>query len=79
MAAAGRTPVVFIHGLSPRHAVEPLGRPFRRRGTTHGAGLAGRADTVEAPAHHRRGRGLGIDDVTGHYADRLAGLPGPPS
>ncbi len=74
-------PVVFIHGLW-LHATSwnPWLELFREAGYTPLApGWPGEPDTVaEARRHPESVANIGINDVTGHYADIIDGLDAPP-
>src|SRR6478672_6545001 len=81
MAAAGRMPVLFIHGLW-LHATswQPWVELFHQAGYDAKApGWPGEPDTVEeARAHPEAVADIGVEQVTEHYAKQCAGLPGPP-
>ncbi|GAA5016331.1 alpha/beta fold hydrolase [Terrabacter aeriphilus] len=74
-------PVVFVHGLW-LHASSwgPWVELFHSEGYAPTApGWPGEPDTVEAAREHPDAvAGLGIDDVTDHYAAHIAGLPEAP-
>lgn len=78
---AHQRPVVFIHGLW-LHATswDPWVELFREAGYAPSApGWPGEADTVEAARQQADDvAGLGIDDVTNHYAAVIDGLPEAP-
>jgi len=78
---AHERPVVFIHGLW-LHATswDPWVELFREAGYAPSApGWPGEADTVEAARQQADDvAGLGIDDVTNHYAAVIDGLPEAP-
>jgi alpha-beta hydrolase superfamily lysophospholipase len=75
------TPVVFIHGLW-LHATSwsPWLELFREAGYNPIApGWPGEPDTVaEAREHPEYVANIGINDITGHYADIIDGLDQPP-
>lgn len=75
------TPVVFIHGLW-LHASswQPWSDLFAAQGFAPVApGWPGEPDTVEAARRSPEAvAGIGIDDLTGHYAEIIRGLPVPP-
>ncbi len=75
---SARTPVIFIHGLW-LHASSwtPWLELFREAGYEAAApGWPGIPETVElARANPDSIAGHGIDDVTGHYARIIDGLP----
>lgn len=78
---ADQRPVVFIHGLW-LHASSwaPWVELFREAGYAPSApGWPGEADTVEAARERADDvAGLGIDDVTDHYASIIRALPEAP-
>jgi len=76
-----QTPVVFIHGLFLHATIwNPWVELFREAGYDPIApGWPGEPDTVaEAREHPEYVANIGINDITGHYADIIDGLDGVP-